>query len=101
MIIPVAVSPVAAWSALEIPKSVSITRPSWSNMMFAGFTSRCTTPLVRVAQRAAGLPQHPLDVVDRERVFLLQHVLERRAGDVLHHEVVEPALALDPVDRDD
>ena len=44
MIIPVAVKPVAAWSAFEIPKSVSITRPSWSNMMFAGFTSRCTTP---------------------------------------------------------
>jgi hypothetical protein len=44
MIIPVAVSPVAAWSAFEIPKSVSITLPWWSNMMFAGFTSRCTTP---------------------------------------------------------
>src|SRR2546422_7024389 len=44
MIIPVAVNPVAAWSAFEIPKSVSITRPSWSNMMFAGFTSRWTTP---------------------------------------------------------
>jgi hypothetical protein len=44
MIIPVAVNPVAACSAFEMPKSVSITRPSWSNMMLAGFTSRCTTP---------------------------------------------------------
>src|SRR3989454_260025 len=44
MIMPVAVKPVAACSAFEMPKSVSITLPWWSNMMFAGFTSRCTTP---------------------------------------------------------
>ena len=57
--------------------------------------------LVRVAQRARRLPQHPLDVVGGEWLLLLEHVLQRCAGDVLHHEVVEAALALDPVDRDD
>jgi hypothetical protein len=58
--------------------------------------------LVRVPQGASGFPQHPLDVVGGEGLLLLlQHVLERGAGDVLHHEIVEPAFALDAVDRDD
>src|SRR5438132_7372047 len=37
MIMPVAVKPVAAWSALEMPKSVNMARPSWSNMMLTDF----------------------------------------------------------------
>src|SRR2546422_4897682 len=41
------------------------------------------------------------DVGQREGTFLLQQVFERGARDVFHHEVVEAALALDTVDRDD
>src|SRR3989442_1111691 len=37
MIMPVPVKPLAACNALEMPKSVSITRPSWSNMMLGRF----------------------------------------------------------------
>ncbi len=57
--------------------------------------------LVGVPERAGSLPQHPLNVVGGEGLLLLQHVLERRPRDVLHHEVVEAAFALDAVDRDD
>src|SRR2546425_760118 len=96
MIMPVAVNPVAACSAFEMPKSVSITRPWWSNMMFAGFTSRCTTPRWWACPSA-----HAASHIQREGLPLLKEVLERRPRDVLHHEVVEPALALDPIDRDD
>ena len=56
---------------------------------------------VRVAERARRLPQHALHVIERQRLLLLQHVLERRPGDVLHHEEVESFLALDAVDGDD
>ena len=57
--------------------------------------------LVGVPQGARGLPQDPLDVGDGERVLLVEQVLQRGPRDVLHHEVVEAALALDPVDRND
>ncbi len=57
--------------------------------------------LVCVAERARRFPEHALDVVDRQLLLLIDHVLERRARDVLHHEVVEAAFALDAVDRDD
>ena len=53
-----------------------------------------------VAQRQRGLAQHPASQIDRERA-LLQHLLQRPSGDVLHHEVIEPGFALDPVDRND
>jgi len=36
-----------------------------------------------------------------ERLLLVEQVLERRAGDVFHHEVVQSAFALDAVDRND
>jgi len=102
MIIPVAVRPVAAWSAFEIPKSVSITRPSWSNMMFGGLhVAVHHAPLVGVPQGAGRLPENPLDLRHGERLLLVEQILERRARDVLHHEVIEAALALDAVDGDD
>ena len=57
--------------------------------------------LVRMAERARRFPEHPLDVVVIERPFLIDHVLERCARDVLHDEIVEAAFALDAVDGND
>ena len=43
MMMPVAVSFLAR-ATLAMPKSATTAQPSSSSMMFAGFTSRCTTP---------------------------------------------------------
>ena len=53
-----------------------------------------------VAQGQRGFAQHPASQIDRKRA-ILQQLLQRVSGDVLHHEVDEPGLALDPIDRND
>ena len=57
--------------------------------------------LVRMSQGARRFPEHALDVVHRQRLLLIEHILERRALDVLHHEVVEAAFTLDAIDGND
>ena len=57
--------------------------------------------LMRVAQGTGRFPQDALDLGHRQRPLLVEQVFERRAGDVLHYEVVEPALTLHAIDRDD
>ncbi len=57
--------------------------------------------LMRMAERAGRFPEHTLDIVVMQRLFLIEHVLESSTHDVLHDEIVEPAFALDAVDRND
>src|SRR5439155_1700099 len=57
--------------------------------------------LMGVPQGAGRFPENPLDLRHGERLLLVQQILERRARDVFHDEVVEPALTLDAVDGND
>src|SRR6266566_5105759 len=90
MIIPVAVNPVAAWSAFEIEHDVGGLHVAVHDAALMG-----------VPQSAGRFPENPLDLGYGERLLLVEQVLERRARDVLHDEVIEPALTLDAVDRND
>ena len=56
---------------------------------------------MRVRERSRRLAQHARRERDRYRRVDAKHLLERSAGDVLHREVVQSALALDPIDRND
>src|SRR5205809_144224 len=59
------------------------------------------TALMGVSQGAGRFPENPLDLRHGKRLLLVEQILERGARDVLHDEVVEPALALDAIDGND
>jgi hypothetical protein len=56
---------------------------------------------VRVRQGGGSIDKDPRREWHRKRRFGVEHVLERPPGDVLHDEVVQPAFAVDAIDRDD
>ena len=68
--------------------------------MFAGFTVYDAVT-VGVGERGTRFAKHAHRKRDRQRCLVAQHSLERSTRHVLHHEIVECALALDSIDRDD
>ena len=89
-------------SARAIPKSVTFTCPCGVMSTLPGFTSRCTTPLrVRERQRVGDLGGDARGVDRRERAVGVDHLAQRLAGHVLHHDEGRAVLLAPVVDRDD
>ena len=84
------------------PKSVSLTRSTpFSRRMFEGLTSRWIRPCAWAAASPAAACM-PIRTISASRGGrLVDALLERLAGDVLHHEAGEAPAGLDGVDRHD
>ena len=72
--------------ASAIPKSISLTEPSGSSMMLAGFTSRHSFGM-GVCQSLRDLRHDPDFVHDRQRDFIAYHLAQSLPIELLHDEV--------------
>ena len=93
----------ASSTARARPKSVILTRSTpFSSRMLAGLMSRWMRPL-GVGRRQPGRRLHadPQDFLERQGAVAVELVLERDAGDVLHHQIGQAVFLIDVVNRDD
>ena len=89
---------VESLSARAMPKSATFTPPSRVMSTLPGLTSRCTTRLRWAKPRAAAMSAVISAAVGMQPALVAQHLGERVALDVLHHDEVG-AVGLAPVEH--